>query len=87
MAKQLNVYSKDDTREEVIIMTEDDFEAVCNLHNDLVGEEFAIDGVLHKMQNFDMTVDTVGDDEEDDIYEDDYSSVEDVIEVLNSFHS
>lgn len=85
MAKKMNILSKDDTREEIVFMTEDDFDALCNLHNEMIGEDFSIDGVLHEMQNFDLTVDTIGADEDDDLYEDDYSSVEEVVETLNSF--
>ena len=85
MAKKLDVLSKDETREAVIFMTEGDFDALCSLHSALIEEDFSIDGVLHELQNFDLTVDTVGDDEDDDLYEDDYSSVEEVIETLNSF--
>ena len=83
MAKQLNVYSKDDTREEVIIMTEDDFDALCNLHTELVEDDFSFDK-MHHYNNFDIDVQTLNDAAED-IYEDELSDVNQVIELLNSF--
>lgn len=82
--KQLNVTSKDDTREEILYLTEDTFEAVCSMHTDLVEEDFSFDGVLHELPNFDITVETRDDEEDGD---EDFDSFEQAIEVLNSFHS
>lgn len=83
--KQLNVTSKDDTREEILYLTEDTFEAVCSMHTDLVEEDFSFDGVPHELPNFDITVETI--DEEEDDRDPDIDSLEQAIEVLNSFHS
>jgi len=80
--KQLNITSKDDCREEIIFMSEDDFDALSNLHAELVEEDFDVDGVYHECKNFNLVVNSA---DEEDIYEDDLSSVEEVIELLNSF--
>ena len=83
MAKQLNVYSKDDMREEVIIMTEDDFDALTNLHAEMVEDDFSFDR-MHHYGKFDVDVQTLNDAAED-IYEDELYDVNQVIELLNSF--
>lgn len=83
MAKQLNVYSKDDTREEVVIMAEDDFDALTNLHTEMVEDDFSFDK-MHNYKKFDIDVQTLNDAAED-IYEDELSDVNQVIELLNSF--
>lgn len=80
--KQLNVYDKKDTREEVLFMSEGDFDALQSMHTELVEEDFSINGAMHRCQNFDIVVDSA---DEEDIYEDDMSSVEEAIEILNSF--
>ena len=82
--KQLNITSKDDTREEILYLLEDTFEAVCNMHADLVEEDFSFDGILHELPNFDITVETRDEEEDGDM---DFDSFEEAIEVLNSFHS
>ena len=84
MAKRLDILSKDDTREEILYLLEDTFEAVCSMHTDLIEEDFSFDGVLHHLPNFDLTVETI-DEEEDG--NSDFDSFEEAIEVLNSFHS
>ena len=83
MFLQINIESKDETREEVVFMTKDDFEALISLHKDLVEEDFSITGVQHECRAFDITVEWA--DDEEDIYEDDITSVEEAIEILNSF--
>lgn len=82
--KQMNITSKDDNREEILYLTEDTFDAVCSMHADLVEEDFWFDGVLHEFPNFNITVETLDDEEDGD---EDFDSFEEAIETLNSFHS
>ena len=82
--KQMNITSKDDNREEILYLTEDTFEAVCSMHADLVEEDFSLDGVLHELPSFDVTVETLDEEEDGD---EDFDSFEKAVEVLNSFHS
>lgn len=82
--KQMNITSKDDSREEILYLTEDTFEAVCSMHTDLVEEDFSFDGVLHEFPNFNITVETLDEEEDGD---QDFDSFEQAVETLNSFHS
>ena len=80
--KRLDITSKDDTREEILYLLEDTFEAVCSMHTDLVDEDFSFDGVIHNLPNFDLTVETIDEEKDGD---GDFDSFEEAIEVLNSF--
>ena len=80
--KQLSVRDKDDIREDLLYLSEETWDALQSMYAPFVEEDFTFDGTYHEFDKFDLIVDTV---DAEEAVEGDYDSLEEAIEVLNSF--